>query len=141
MGQQVYQCDPSCCSRKVRSLLPEAKHLAVAAFAADDEDSFADGGSGGDRFARIVLPAFLAVGQTEFVQIAVVRADEDSVADDNRRAIDSGAGGEGPRLLARRAINRVDQLVSAADDHEFVGHCGGGVEEERGRLALRLGPR
>ena len=52
----------SCVSWSPFLLLAKAKHPAVAAFAADDEDPFADGGSGGDGFASVVLPAFLAVG-------------------------------------------------------------------------------
>ena len=62
----------------------ETIDLSVSAFAADDEDSFADGRGGGDWFSGVELPDLFSVGQTEFVEVTVVGTYEDPVANDNR---------------------------------------------------------
>ena len=60
--------------------------------------------------------------EVEFVEVAVVTADENSLADDDWRAIDLAVRCELPDELAGRAVDRVNMIVAAADNDQLVGH-------------------
>ena len=56
--------------------------------------------------AASYFPDFLAAGEIEPVDAAVVGADEYAAAGDRRRRVDAGARGERPERLARLRLER-----------------------------------
>ena len=90
--------------------LPKTKKIPV--IAADYQTSGGYCGRGGDRAARFVFPGLLAACQIDGVEASVVRAHENPLAYDNRRAVYASAGGELPEQFAFGPVDSVQAFVA-----------------------------
>ena len=97
--------------------------LALALSEADDlavgrgDDDLALGNRRGGRHGRggFVFPDFLAAGEIEPVDAAVVGADEYAAAVDRRRRVDAGPRGERPERLAPSRLSSGAGRVESGD--------------------------
>jgi hypothetical protein len=89
----------------------EADDLAVGR--GDDDLALGDGRGGRHGRGGFVFPDFLAAGQIEPLDAAVVGADEYVAAGDRRRRVDAGARGERPERVARLRRGDAVRLLKA----------------------------
>jgi len=93
--------------------LSEADDLAVGR--GDDDLALGDGRVGRHGRGGFVFPDFLAAGEIEPVDAAVVGADEYAAAGDRRRRVDAGARGERPERLATSRLSSAAGRVESGD--------------------------
>jgi len=96
---------------EVESFLP-----LLAVGRGDDDLALGDGRGGRHGRGGFVFPDFLAAGEIEPVDAAVVGADEYAAAGDRRRRVDAGARGERPERLAPSRLSSAAGRVESGDD-------------------------
>src|SRR5439155_14468974 len=77
-----------------------------------------------DRLADFVRPKLVAVLERHDVKPAIVRADDDSIADHDRRTVHLALRGEGPETFAGVTFHAVQELVAAPEHDAVFGDCG-----------------
>src|SRR6185503_10652971 len=81
-----------------------------------------------DRAIRPVLPAHVARGSVEAVEVAGERAGVDALLEHGRRGVDVAAGPVRPAQLPARGAERIDLAVGRADVDPVVRDGGGRIE-------------
>src|SRR5262249_22800733 len=113
-------------ARLRRPLLAEAVDGALDR--ADDQAAGGHGGRADDLAVPLDLLNQRSLVAVQDVEVPVLRADIDALADHHRRRVNAAPGQVAPDLIAGLAVQPVDALVLAGGNHQVAGYRHRGEE-------------